>query len=460
MYAGAVWRCVTIKGQYQLVIHICRNISIQYGNFAVVNLVEFFDMTVRGLFTFALFLLGAGGVAAKPANPAPNLVRAIVPTPPTADPFYKVPDGLDKIKPGTILRHRPPSSPLGNFGNAIKLESSHQILYRTTDSKGKATATVLTVFVPPKADFTKVLSYQVAEDAAFLDCAPSYAFQLRHETKGTFLTEAEMILIQFGLNEGWVVISPDFIGPEAAFLANQLAGSAVLDGIRAAISSGDFTGIDKSPTVSLWGYSGGSLASLWAAEMQPDYAPELKIAGAAVGGIVPNITTVVTKVNGTAFAGLIPAGVLGLLNQYPELTPVLEEHLLPEYRDEFYKAKTQCLGTNTAVYANKDIVGMFDDRTLVYTNPIAVEIQAKNALGHGIPTIPLYVYKAIGDEISPIAETDALVDKYCKGGTSVQYHRAILSNHISLAIFGSFGAFAWLSDTMSGKRKQTGCTRR
>jgi hypothetical protein len=186
----------------------------------------------------------------------------------------------------------------------------------------------------------------------------------------------------------------------------------------------------------------------------------LQIAGAAVGGIVPNITTVVTKANGTPFAGLIPAGVLGLLNQYPELTPILDEHLLPEHREEFYRARKQCLMTNTQVYANKDIVGMFDDRTLVYTNPIAVEIQAKNALGHGVPKIPLYVYKAIGDEVSPIAETDALVDKYCAGGTSVQYHRAILSNHINLAIFGSFGALAWLTDTMNGKNKQKGCTRK
>ncbi|POR38543.1 Lipase 4 [Tolypocladium paradoxum] len=269
---------------------------------------------------------------------------------------------------------------------------------RTTDSLGSATATVLTVLVPHNADFTKVLSYQVAEDASTIDCAPSYAFQLEHAqgpVMGTVVTEAELLLVEAALKQGWIMISPDYLGPKAAFLANALAGYATLDGIRAAINSAPFTGISKTPTITMWGYSGGSLASLWAAELQPTCAPDLKIAGAAVGGTVPNITTVVTNINGKADAGLIPPGVIGLSNQYPELGRVVDQHLLPQFRTEFNKAKSQCFLADHTDFANKDVVGMFDDRNLVYTNPIAVRILAQNALGQHTPQIPLFVYKSV-----------------------------------------------------------------
>lgn len=381
---------------------------------------------------------------------------------PSDDPFYRIPDGLDSIAPGTILRHRPPPAKIAAFGfDPLNLDATYQIQYRTTDSLGNATATVLTVLVPHNADMTKMLSYQVAEDAADINCAPSYAFQFEHATgpdKGTMTTEAELLLVEGALEQGWVVIAPDFLGPNAAFLANKLAGHSVLDGIRAAINSNSFTGISKNPTITMWGYSGGSLASMWAAELQPSYAPELVIAGAAVGGTVPNITSVVTSINGQGNAGLIPTGVVGLMNQYPELVPVVEQHLLPQYREKFFSVRNQCLNADSKEFKNEDIIGMFDDRNLVYTNPVAIKIITENVLGRGdTPKIPMFVYKSIADEISPVAETDALVEKYCVDGASIQYQRDQNSDHESLAIIAAPKALQWLKETMHGKPRH-GCS--
>ena len=41
----------------------------------------------------------------------------------------------------------------------------------------------------------------------------------------------------------------------------------------------------------MWGYSGGTVATGWAAALQPTYAKELKsnLIGAAMGGFVTNI---------------------------------------------------------------------------------------------------------------------------------------------------------------------------
>lgn len=400
------------------------------------------------------------------ANPVRRAVihdRATPPLP-SVDSFYQLPDNLDSYAPGAIIRYRPPPNPIAAFrSDPINLDASYQVLYRTTDSLNAATATVLTVLVPHNADYTKVLSYQVAEDSATINCAPSYAFQFEHDTgpqNGTATTQSELLLVEAALEQGWVVIAPDFLGPKGAFLANALAGHATLDGIRAAKNSGSFTGISKNPTVTMWGYSGGSVASMWAAELQPSYAPELRIAGAAVGGVVPNITTVITMINGKGSAGLIPAGVLGLAHQYPELDTIIQQHVLPQYHDEFYKAATQCLGANSNDYANKDIIGMFDDRNLAFTNPTAVRIIRENGLGQRVPKIPMFVYKSIADEISPVSETDSLVQFYCKGGTTIQYLRDQNSNHEKMAIIGAPKALSWLQGRMNGKDRQTKCSTR
>lgn len=68
-------------------------------------------------------------------------------------------------------------SPIVDLAHILNLNASHQVLYRTTDTFGNATATVTTLLVPYNADTTKLLSYQVAEDAACVNCAPSYALQ-------------------------------------------------------------------------------------------------------------------------------------------------------------------------------------------------------------------------------------------------------------------------------------------
>ena len=49
----------------------------------------------------------------------------------------------------------------------------------------------------------------------------------------------------------------------------------MLNSIRAALKSGKITNIKDDAKVVMWGYSGGSLASGWAAALQPSYAPEL-----------------------------------------------------------------------------------------------------------------------------------------------------------------------------------------
>ena len=69
-------------------------------------------------------------------------------------------------------------------------------------------------------------------------------------------------------SSGRMVSVPDFEGPLAAFGLCVRAGYAVLDSVRAVLSS-EHVSDAAVARYALWGYSYGSAASEFAAELQP-----------------------------------------------------------------------------------------------------------------------------------------------------------------------------------------------
>ena len=105
------------------------------------------------------------------------------------------------------------------------------------------------------------------------------------------------MLITAAVAEGWAVSVPDHEGLHGLWGAPYEPGYRVLDGIRAALSS-ERLGLSPSAPIGLWGYSGGGLASAWAAEMCGTYAPELDIVGAVLGSPVGDLGHTFRRLNG------------------------------------------------------------------------------------------------------------------------------------------------------------------
>jgi hypothetical protein len=383
-------------------------------------------------------------------NLAPRAVLA-----PTDDPFYTAPAGLSKLKPGAIIKTRS----IGALNGGIQAKASYQLMYRTTDSLGHPSAAVSTILIPNNANTSRVLSYQFAEDAAWLNCAPSYLLQFGSNPGNIGSNILENDYVKDALNLGWVVSVPDYEGLTSAFTSGLQAGRATLDSVRAALSSGKLTGISPKAEYQLWGYSGGSLASEWAAELQPKYAPELNFKGIAIGGLVPNITSVLFTINKTVFAGLIAGGILGLGSAYPELETYLEEQLIPSKAADFKKGASQCLGADIVQFGNKDMGTYFVDGIDALNNDAAQSvILATGVQGlHGTPRMPVYAYKAVGDEVSPIADSDDLVNKLCSQGARITYVRNSQGEHLTSELNGADGALAFLKDRFNSVPVPSGC---
>lgn len=378
---------------------------------------------------------------------------------PQDDPFYTPPAGYESSPPGTILRTRAVPNQLAAFATFPQnLANSWQILYRTTDSLGNAQATVTTVMEPHNADSTKLLSYQVAEDSAYQGCAPSYVLQQGSGSSG-LVTQAELLLMDAALERGWYVSTPDYEGPISAFTAGLQAGQATLDSIRAVLASTNTTNVQANATVAMWGYSGGALASGWAAELQPTYAPELKIVGAALGGTPSDLNATLYAVNKGPFVGLVPSGIVGLCQQYPDLNAYVLANIKPDMKDAFFKANSQCLDADTTQFAGQDMFSYFINAS-VLNGGAAVTVLTENKMGKYVPKIPLHMYHSLHDEMVPFAPTQALVNNYCSQGTDIEFVKDELSEHIILAITGAADALIWLNDRFNGVPAKKGCSTR
>ncbi|KAH6954401.1 secretory lipase-domain-containing protein [Fusarium avenaceum] len=391
------------------------------------------------------------------------------PLPPSQDPWYSAPDNdWEATEPGTVLRVRPAPGNLTQIvGNS---SAAYNILYRTTDSQYKPTWAVTTLFIPKLGsnstaarafNQSALLSYQVPYDSADVDASPSYSSYTAEGASGT-------VLFDTALNLGLFLNVPDYEGPLASFTAGVISGHATLDSIRAVLSLG--LGLNTTaPRVALWGYSGGALASEWASELAVQYAPDLQktVVGAAIGGITPNISAVLESVSGEDAAGLGPSGILGITSQYPEVRKYLISQLKTNgatNKTGFLAAEKLTVAEAGAAYQGVDLFDFFKQGSDILRDPkILVAINRDGIMGyHGVPQWPIFAYQSVKDEISPIANTDKLIERYCAVGANILYERNSVGSHSQEFLLSAGPAIQWLATALTGKYAQVyktdGCT--
>ena len=242
------------------------------------------------------------------------------------------------------------------------------------------------------------------------------------------------------------------------------SGHATLDSVRAVLSS-DFR-LPSNLRYAMWGYSGGTFGTEYAAELQVQYAPELNFSGVAIGGVLPNLTTGITQYNGQPFAGLIPLTFVGLSTQFPAVKDFLDENLHPSglyNKTTFMSVQKISNADALEIFYNQNISNYFIGGLSDYLPFFQTILNHEGQMGyHGVPQMPLYVYKAIQDELSPIAQTDALVDRFCGIGVNILYQRNTVGGHFAEAVNGDAAAFEWLIGVLEGTHAETyitsGCT--
>jgi|HubBroStandDraft_5_1064220.scaffolds.fasta_scaffold04434_5 pimeloyl-ACP methyl ester carboxylesterase len=418
-------------------------------------------MHVR-LSRFRLFAAAAAVLCAVPmltagAAGAPAAQAATTPTVPSQDPFYTYTGStpLAQITPGTVLRERRVS--LSIEGLTVPV-STVQVLYRTTGEQGQPTVTVTTI-IKPLISFigTKIVAYQTAYDALGSECDPSYTLQGGNPSDST-AQEEELAMAAY-LLAGFIVTVPDYEGTNLDWGAGQESGYGTLDAIRATES---YLGAASSTKVGMVGYSGGAIATEWAAELAPSYAPALHIIGAAAGGVPVDFAHNLTYINGDDdWSGVIPAVLVSLGRAFG----VNITQYLSSYGEELTsQVSSECIATFASAYPGLTIQQLLLPQ---YSNPFDVPALV-TILNHlimgtsgGTPAEPLLLgvgdSDGTGDGIMIDGDVQALAHEYCQRGVPVTFTVYPGLPHSDAAVPFEAQALAFLEGQFNGAAAPNGC---
>ncbi|MEU6315238.1 lipase family protein [Streptomyces sp. NPDC047014] len=421
----------------------------------------------------ALTALPAATATAAPA-PVPAPVAAAVAAK-GADPFYAYggSEPLSSFAPGTVLKTR--TLPYHVVGIPTPL-TAVQLLYRTTDAQGRPSANVTTVVRSPGGDGSKAVSYQSFYDSLNPEDGPSRAIA-GGVTLGGVIPNVEAILIAPLLAQGYDLVIPDTEGQRANFAAGPEYGTNTLDSIRAATKSSG-TRLNSSTRFGLIGYSGGAIATNWAAVLAPSYAPEVnsKLVGYAEGGLLVNPAHNLRYVNGSlAWSGVIPMAVIGVSRSYDiDLRSYLNDYGLQVYKKLEHGSILNALGQYPGLTWKKMAKPEYAD-----PNSIPAFVEAMNRLNLGsaaTPTVPGFIAQGdagvlegtfgnhagigTGDGVMVSGDVRTLARQYCATGTSpVKYSQYEVLSHFSATAAWAPTALTWLNDRFAARPAPSDCGR-
>ncbi len=392
---------------------------------------------------------------------------------PLNDPFYTYTGStpLAQVKPGTILKSRRVPYHIAGLSLPIK---AVQLLYRSTNARGKPTVNLTSVLQPIQPHGTpRVVSYQSFYDSLNPADEPSVAIA-GGVGIGDGIAYVETLLFAPLLLDGFTIAIPDTEGQVPDFAAGTEYGMNTLDGIRAALHSARLH-LPARTKVAMMGYSGGAIGTEWAAELTRPYAPELarNIIGSAAGGIFVDPGHNVHYVNGSAvWSGVLPMALVGLAKAYHV---DLKRYASPFGLKVLAKAKNESIITALGAYPGLTWAKLTKPQ---YSKPenVAPFVRIANELimgSHGTPTSPLFFGQGTGgylegtngnrkgigagDGVMVAGDVRTLAREYCHRGLRVQYQQYAGLSHVPAASEWLPNAYAWLMNRFAGKPAPSSC---
>lgn len=385
--------------------------------------------------------LVAGMTGASPAAP-------LYPAP-DPDPFYATPADIADREPGAVLATRM-MPPLAIFPDTTVTV----VRFRSTNSQGRPIAATTTVLTPrAHAENGPLLSFQHIINGLGAECSVSRVLYTGDPNLIVREAPGWNVLLQ----RGWSVALPDHLGPQFAYGAAKLGGQITLDGIRAVRRVAGLR-VAHSP-VAMVGYSGGGMATAWAAALQPRYAPELEIAGAAMGGVPMNLVKMLEGLGLGAHPvfGLALAAGLGLEREYPERFPISEQ-LNERGLAARAAMANSCTNEILAAGAGRGALDFARDTSMIGDRDARAVVEENSLeLYDGAPKMPIFEWHSPIDGLIPIDSVVNTDRRWCASGTKVQSEQIPVPDHLTAAVLGIPAALSWLDARFRGEPAPSNC---
>jgi pimeloyl-ACP methyl ester carboxylesterase len=348
----------------------------------------------------ALGLLAAAcSSSSKASGPQPTTATttaAPIPAPKGLPAFYAVPQPVP-TKTGTLIK-----------SEKVAVPDVHGTVYRvmyvsqTVDDKPVAvTGLIIVPKAAPPAGGYKVVTWGHGTNGMADVCTPS----LQPAT--------DVPLTNTLLDKGWEVTSSDYQGEGTPgplpYIAGVSAARNTIDIVRAAR---DFPSAHASDHYVVWGHSEGGQTAMFASNIGPTYAPELKLEGVVAGAPPSQFNLIYTFLQTSPYRYYLLMAAGGLHTAYGDAAP-LEQVLTPAGMKLIPLLDQVCAGD-----LGKRL-GTVNVATLTKGDPFKVPAWKKvledndpQAFTKASPA-PLLMIQGGSDEQIPVVSTKILADHLC-----------------------------------------------
>ncbi|NKQ24838.1 lipase family protein [Streptomyces galbus] len=415
------------------------------------------------------------GATALPAAAGQN--GAVVSRGVTIPAFYTPPDTLPSAD-GALVRSEPLHLALSLPGLDGPLPgTATRLMYKSTDSNGAPVA-VTGAYVEPSAAWRgggprPLVVLAPGTMGQGDQCAASLG--LEHPLvigAGTLSVGYEDLAAYRLLARGIAVVVTDYAGLGTTdrlhtYVNRVDEAHAVLDAARAARALPG-SSVTAASRVALYGYSQGGGATAAAAELQPSYAPDVRLAGTYAGAPPADLVEVTKAIDGSDLAGALGWSVNGFLQSDPELRPIAESHLNATGKAALKDLSTLCVGDALLAYNSaRSTAWTTDGRSLseiVAAEPRLKAFLADQRIGALKPASPVRVATGTADDLVPHRQARDLAAAWCAKGADVTYKPVVLPdlgrsiiNHVTPLLTDQGAAISWLTDRLEGERAGSNC---
>ncbi|TQL85646.1 uncharacterized membrane protein HdeD (DUF308 family) [Microbacterium saperdae] len=333
---------------------------------------------------------------------------------PTVDDFYSWDTEIPAV-PGQVLRTAPYDGALPVGVHAIR------ILYATTYSDGSpALASAVVAYSDtPAREPRQILAWQHGTTGVARACAPSVGDQA--------LTEYAIPGISRAIDRDWVVVATDYPGQGTTgrypYLIGEGEGRATLDGIRAA---GQIDGAYASSSAWVWGHSQGGHATLWAAQIAVDYAPEIDILGVAALSAASDPLALAERITGAR------SSALGEVVTSLVLVPYADEYADVDLGASVHPAGQGIVETfaRRCVTDATTLISVLVGTALRLDSPLyRIDVgsgpthdRLAENIADGVVPAPLFLGQGTDDEVIPIDTQRTLDARLCEARRAVETH--------------------------------------
>jgi len=370
------------------------------------------------------------------------------PNPP--GPFYDTPKSMPG-PPGTIIRSEPITEP------SVPGADVRRILYVSTDQNDHPNAVSGILIVPRnrRSHPAPIVAWAHGTTGVVPGCAPSLDPQ-------QYIPRTPAL--QQYVDAGVIVVATDYagLGTEGThdthpYLVGPSEGHAVLDSIRAAQHLVD--GEADAP-VAIYGHSQGGHATLFAAELAPTYAPELRVMGIAAMAPPTDLGALMRADNAeTPGIVLTSLAIVSWSRVYPD-TPasaIVKARYLPAVEN----LARHCITTNGQMATIAPSVWVLRDNYLK-RDPTTDSQWAPHFAPNTPKTIlrsaPVLVAQGLIDDIVRPQVTERYVQNECDGGARVTFMQYTKAGHFNVRDLSAPAVAKWVLARLAGDPVASDCT--